>query len=55
MSVLFDEYLRLEAQMLGLDATPESEGLYVGPHKFFNLAFSAESPAISVSTDGSVG
>lgn len=25
MSVLFDEYLRLEAQMLSLDATPEGE------------------------------
>ena len=47
-------HVHLDLRPLGVRVFSDSEGLHVGPHTFFNLAFQAESPAISVSTDGRV-
>lgn len=47
-------HVHLDLRPLGVRVFSDSEGLHVGPHDFFNLAFQAESPAISVSTDGRV-
>lgn len=45
-------HIHLDLRPLGVRVFSDAEGLHVGPHTFFNLAFQAESPAISVSTDG---
>ena len=47
-------HVHLDLRPLGVRVFSDGEGLHVGPHTFFNLAFQAESPAISVSTDGRV-
>lgn len=47
-------HVHLDLRPLGVRVFSDSEGLHVGPHNFFNLAFQAESPAISVATDGRV-
>lgn len=47
-------HVHLDLRPLGVRVFSDAEGLHVGPHTFFNLAFQAESPAISVSTDGRV-
>lgn len=49
-----DTHVHLDLRPLGVRVFSDAEGLHVGMNDISNLAFQAESPAISVSTDGRV-
>lgn len=45
-------HVHLDLRPLGLRVYSDAEGLHVGQHTVFNLAFQSESPAIAVTPDG---